>query len=503
MTPQVAYDELTQRSKKTALLVSCAEVLGWEEQTYMPAGGVEHRGNQLALLAGLAHQRRTDPRVGELLAMVEGSSLVQDPVCVPAVNTREWRRGYDRATRVPQSLVEELAKTTTTAQRIWADARRQNDFASFAPWLEKIVRLKQQEADALGHNGVRYDALLDEYEPGASTAQVSEVFTKLRQLLVPLVAAIADAKRLPPVEILARDYPLERQKVFGEAAAAAIGFDLHRGRLDETTHPFCSGFGPGDCRITTRYNARHFNEAFFSILHEAGHGMYEQGLPAEHWGTPMGEAVSLGIHESQSRLWENAVGRSRGFWRRFFPWAGQVFRDALRGVSLEQFHFAVNAVQPSLIRVEADEVTYNLHILARFELEQALLAGDLPVGDVPGAWNEKYAEYLGVTPPDDAQGCLQDIHWSAGLVGYFPTYTLGNLYAAQLFAAAAELGDLSAMFAEGDFVPLLEWLRQHVHGHGQRYHSAELVQVATGEPPSHEPLIESLRQKHAELYQLG
>jgi carboxypeptidase Taq len=283
--------------------------------------------------------------------------------------------------------------------------------------------------------------------------------------------------------------------------AAAIGFDFEAGRLDVTTHPFCSGIGPGDTRLTTRYNPHDFGDSFFSVLHETGHGLYDQGLDPTHYGTPMGSFVSLGIHESQSRLWENFVGRSRPFWERFFPEAQRVFPGALGGVGLEAFYFAINDVRPSFIRTEADEATYNLHILLRFELEQALIGGDLRVGDLPGAWNEDFKRFLGLTPPDDARGCLQDIHWSGGGIGYFPTYTLGNLYAAQFFAhARKDLGDLHGQFQRNEFRPLKEWLNAKIHRHGQRYRAAELVRVVTGEPLNHRYLLDHLRSKFGPLY---
>lgn len=504
MTPREAYSELIDRSRKTTLLNSCASVLGWEELTYMPPGGAEHRGNQLALLAGLTHQQTTDPRIGELLAAVEGSELTKDPLSPEAVNIRELRRVYDQAVKQPQSLVEELARTRTLAQKSWTDARKKSDFAAFKPWLEKMVSLKRDQAAALGYEDVAYDALLDQFEPGAKTKEITTLFAALREDLVPLVASIRDASRQPDESIVNRDFPVDRQQIFGEAAAAAIGFDFHCGRLDSTAHPFCSSFGPGDCRLTTRYNPNDFNDAFFSTLHEAGHGMYEQGLDPEHYGTPMGEAVSLGVHESQSRLWENEVGRSRAFWQHFFPRAKQVFPAALRDVSLDDFHFAVNKVAPSFIRVDADEVTYNLHIMVRFELEQQLIAGDLDVADVPTAWNERYQEYLGINPPNDALGCLQDIHWSAGLFGYFPTYSLGNVFGAQIFEAAKrDLGDLDQAFAQGEFAPLLEWLRTKIHRQGQRYRSVDLIETITGNRPDHKPLIQLLHRQYGPLYGLN
>jgi carboxypeptidase Taq len=323
----------------------------------------------------------------------------------------------------------------------------------------------------------------------------------LRKALVPLAAKIQQSRRRPNTEVLHRHFPSDVQDRFAREAATTIGFDFARGRLDVTPHPFCTTLGPHDCRITTRYDEHFFNPAFFGVLHEAGHGIYEQGLPPEHFGTPLGEAISLGIHESQSRLWENLVARSRAFWTHFYPKVQQQFPNALTDVSLDAFYFAVNDVRPSLIRIEADEATYNLHILIRFELERAMLDDDLQPADLPAAWNEKYQEYLGITPPNDRNGVLQDVHWSAGLVGYFPTYALGNLYASQFFAQAdAELGGLDAAFAAGDFRPLRNWLREKIHCHGQRWSAAELVQRVTGHPLSEKHLIAHLEAKMLPLY---
>ena len=490
-----AYAELARRSRERSLLGSCSALLGWDEQTYLPRGGSAYRGDQMALLAGLLHDRATDPAVGGLLGIVEVAADSPE-----GANVREWRRGFDRATRLPKALVEDLARVTTIGQGIWVEARRDDDFARFAPVLAEIVALKKQEGACLAPTGGDpYDALLDEYEPGATTRELAGLFEGLRLELVPLVAEVAGSTRRPAK--VAGDFPVDRQEVFGEAVAASIGFDFDRGRLDVAAHPFCSGIGPGDCRITTRYDPGDFTDGFFSILHEVGHGLYEQGLDPSHQGTPMGEAVSLGVHESQSRLWENAVGRGKAFWSRWLPLAKSVFRGPLADVGLDAFYASVNRVEPSLIRVQADEVTYNLHVLIRFELEHALISGDLPVADLPAAWRAKYREYLGIEPPDDASGCLQDIHWSAGLVGYFPTYTLGNLYAAQLWARAdADLGGLDHALARGDFAPLLEWLRDRIHRQGHRHRAADLIRRATGQPLDHAPLVGSLRRKVGEVY---
>jgi carboxypeptidase Taq len=503
MRPEIAYAELVRRTREESLLASCAELLAWDEDTYMPSAGAQHRAAQLALLAGLQHARATDPRLGDLLAAVEGSPLVADPDSAEAVNVREVRRAYDRQTRLPRELVEELARATSLAEREWAAARRAADFRRFRPWLEKIIRLKQREAESLDLTPDPYDALLDGYEPGARGDELAALFAALRRELVPLVNALAYGPKRPDAACLGGAYPVERQRAFGEAVAAGVGFDFRRGRLDTTTHPFFSAIGPGDCRITTRFAEHTFCDGLFGILHEVGHGLYEQGLPAEHHGTPLGEAPSLGLHESQARLWENGVGRSRAFWQHFFPAARAAFPGPLAGVSLDEFHAAVNVVEPSLLRVGADEVTYNLHILIRFELERALLSGDLAARDLPGAWNEAYRHYLGVVPRDDAEGCLQDGHWAAGMFGYFPTYTLGNVFAAQLMARARqELGDLDEAFARGDFGGLLGWLREKVYRRGGRYSASRLIERVTGSPPDQRPLVEGLRSKYGELYGL-
>jgi carboxypeptidase Taq len=502
MTAAAAYDDLIRRSKELGLLNSCAAVLAWDQQTYMPTNGGGLRGNQMALLATLAHQKATDPKIGELLATIEGSSLIADTDSPEAANVRELRRAYDRSTKLPPALVAELAQVTSEAQQVWTVAKPKSDFAAFRPWLEKVVALKRQEADAVGFREHPYDALIEEYEPGTTVAELKVLFAGLTRDLVPLIQKIADSPQKPDRSVLEREYPVDRQKIFAEAAASAFGFDFGAGRLDTTAHPFCSGIGPGDCRITTRYNPRFFSESFFGVLHETGHALYEQNLPPEHFGTPLGSACSFGIHESQSRLWENQVGRGRPFWEHFFPRLKQTFPAALRDVSLEKFYAAANDVRPSLIRVEADEATYNLHIALRFELELGLLTGDLPVADLPGAWNERIKSFLGLDVPDHARGCLQDIHWSFGGIGYFPTYTLGNLYAAQFMdAARRDLGHgLEVGFRAGDFSPLKSWLTKHIHQHGQRFRAGELCRRATGEPLSSVSLLAHLNEKYGMVY---
>ncbi|MFO0904138.1 MAG: carboxypeptidase M32 [Pirellulales bacterium] len=494
-------EQTCQFVRETALLESAQGLLEWDERTLMPTEAGTYRAEQITYLSRLVHQRRTADELGDWLAQLAEHPLAADPHSDAGATIRQLRRDFEKRRKLPLKLVEELTRACVLGQQAWVKARAANDFASFEPSLSKIVALKREQAQAAGYTDHPYDALLDDYEPDARTADVARVLKGLRDELAPFVSAVMESGRQAPVDILKRRYPQSAQETFGKAAAAAIGFDFQRGRLDVTHHPFCTGLGPHDCRITTRYDERFFPMAFFGILHEAGHGIYDQGLRTEHYGLPPGTYVSLGIHESQSRMWENLVGRSLPFWQHFFPQAQAAFPEALADVSLADFHFAINSVSPSLIRVEADEATYNLHIIVRFELEQALLTGDLRVSDLPGAWRDKYQQLLGIQPPQDADGCLQDVHWSAGLFGYFPTYSLGNLYAAQLFDAAdRDLGGLAAQFAAGRFQPLREWLREKIHAPGQCYSAAELAQRATGAPLSHEPLMRQLRTRLGSLY---
>lgn len=496
------YRQCVEHVRQAALLSSIDSALGWDERTMLPAAAGDYRAEQISFLAGLVHDRWIDAKFGAALeALAADGSL--PPEGDAAVTVRLLKRQRDKQVKLPKALVEELSRLSVVGQQTWVEARRADDFSRFAPVLSRTVELKREQADALGHGGCRYDALLDDYEPYALTADVAAALTGLREELVPLVAAVKNSGRSPGTDILSRPYPAAAQEQFARQAAERIGFDFQRGRLDVTAHPFCTTLGPHDCRITTRYDERDFANAFFGVLHEAGHGLYEQGLPAEHFGFPLGEAASLGVHESQSRLWENFVGRSRAYWQGQYPAAQRAFPAALGDVSLDRFYAAVNDVRPSLIRTESDEATYNLHICVRFELEQALLDDRLTVADLPAAWNEKYQSYVGVSPPNDADGVLQDVHWSAGLFGYFPTYTLGNLAAAQFFdQASADLGELPGQIARGEFRPLLDWLRTNIHRHGRRYPAADLVRRVTGQPLGHASLMKYLRAKLSALYGL-
>lgn len=503
MNRPAQLEELESLSRECALLESIDALLGWDERTMLPTAGGAYRASQMKYLAGLIHQKRTDPRLGELLQQLEDSDWQAATGSDDAATIVQWKRKLRRAQSQPRELVEALAEATVEGQQVWVTARKADRFEDFAPILQRIIDLKREQAQAIGFPEQPYDALLDEFEPGVTTSQIDVVLQELKSRLTPLIQALMDGGKKPATDHLRLSYPVDRQEALAKLAATKIGFDFDRGRLDVTAHPFCTELGPRDCRITTRYDESFFNPAFFGVLHEAGHGIYEQGLRDAKYGLPSGAYCSLGIHESQSRLWENMVGRSLGFWRFLFPSAQSAFSESLAGLTCDDFYASINTVEPSLIRVEADEATYNLHIVIRFELEQQLINRQLSVKDLPEAWNQAYRDSLGVTVDGDANGCLQDVHWSAGLFGYFPTYSLGNLYAAQLFeAAAAELGPLESKFADGEFEFLRSWLQTKVYDFGQNLPATELVEKACGRPLSSDALLNYLEAKLKPIYQL-
>lgn len=499
------YESLRGEMRKAATLASVGSLLGWDQETMMPPRGGALRAEQLAVITSLAHERWTSDRIGELLAACEADAELASDEAV-AANLRETRRQFDRAVRLPAAFVGEFARTTSEAVEVWRVARDRSDFAAFAPWLARVVELSREKASLLGGGGGdgQYDALMEGFEPGVRSAEVERVFSELRPRLLELIQAADSSGAAPGRAPLDVELPIASQIEFNARIVRQLGFDVDAGRIDTSTHPFCSEIGPGDTRLTTRYQPANFPDALSSTMHETGHGLYEQGLPkAEHFGEPLAESASLGIHESQSRLWENMVGRSLEFWEWALPQANACFGEALAGFTpIDLFH-AVNIVRPSLIRVESDEVTYNLHIMLRFDLERAMLSGGLPVAELPAAWNERMLSDLGIAVPDDRRGCLQDVHWSGGLIGYFPTYTLGNLYAAQFWQAMrSDLPDAGAQIRRGEFGELLGWLRSHIHRHGRRFTAAELCERATGAPLSPEPLVGYLERKLQRVYEL-
>ncbi len=493
-----AYETYLERMAEIRSLNSALSLLSWDQETFMPSAGLDARAEARATLSGLVHDRTVAPVFGDLLVELAATDLDADQ----AVNVRETIRDRDRSVKIPRELVTELTRTTSLAQRAWMKARETNDWPVFAPLLDRVLELRRKQAEAVGYETEPYDALLDEFEPGARVAEVARVFAELRAEIVPLAEAIHDAGPRDDA-LMRRTYPMAAQQALGLRVLETMGFDFDAGRLDASAHPFTSGIGANDIRLTTHYDESDLAISLYSSMHEGGHGLYEQGLPAEQAGLPRGEAVSLGIHESQSRLWENQVGRSREFGAWLMPLLRKSFPGVLDDVDSEDLYRAVNIVRPSTIRIEADEITYNLHIILRMELERAMVRGEIAVNDLPGLWNERMTSDLGVTPRDDTEGVLQDIHWSFGLFGYFPTYTLGNIYSAQLYQAAAEdLGDLPGRMSRGELAPLLGWMREKIHIHGRSLTADELCRRATGNTLDSGPFVAYLRSKFTDLYQL-
>lgn len=474
-------------------------MMGWDQQCFMPHGAAEARGEHMAILGRMRHEMLT---ADETAKLIEEARKDAEPGSEDAALARVAQRDFDVATKIPSWLVAEQLKLEAIGHEVWVKARKENDFKSFQPILEKAFDLAKQQAEFLGYKEHIYDALLDLYEEGATKKDVEAMFGQVRQPLVDLVKDIKENGRKIDNAFLAGDWPETSQKKFTEHLVKSIGFNMDRGRQDTAPHPFCTGWSVTDVRLTTRF-LPYLGSSIFGSLHEAGHGMYEQGSPDAWDRTPLAGGVSLGVHESQSRFWENIVGRSKEFWTCFLPEAQSNF-PALAGVSLDDFHRAVNKVEPSLIRVEADEVTYNLHILVRFEIECAVLSGQLSVKDVPDAWNTKYTEYLGVTPPSDSLGCLQDVHWSGGGIGYFPTYSFGNLLSYQfLNTMNTQIGDQRENWAKGNFAKTLDWLRENIYSKGRFYTPKDLVTKVTGKPMSGEDYVAGIVGKYREIYGLN
>ena len=489
MTP---YESLCNLAREIALLGSTASVLGWDQETFMPPKALNYRAQQLSTLSAKAHALATGRRFATLLEKAEAQTDSLTPTQM--ANLREWRYERDRAARIPTTLVAEESDVTTHAKHAWAEARKRSDYSLFAGHFAKIVQIARRKATLWGFKDEPYDALLLGYERGATTHAIAELFGKLKPKLVSIAKQATERSRSIPANILQGNYPIAKQQQLNQEVAESIGFDFQSGRIDTTTHPFCTTLGPNDVRLTTRYDQADFTSSLFGVLHEAGHGLYEQGLPNPDFGLPSGTAVSLGIHESQSRLWENHVGRSQVFWEKWLPRAAQLFPN-LRKIELADFLQAIHRSEFSFIRVEADEATYDMHILLRFELERSLLNGSLEIDSIPTAWNNAFTELFGKNPPDDAHGCLQDIHWSMGGLGYFATYTLGNLNAAQLFQAAQKDKSVTSGIKAANYQPLLQWLRKRVHAKGSTLLPAELITEATGAPLDPAPYLAHLRNR--------
>jgi carboxypeptidase Taq len=503
MLPE-SYHKLLEMMREVADLDRAAAVLDWDRLTYMPAAGGEARGEQTATLARLSHLRSTSPEVGAWLEELRPYEQSLAPDSDEASMIRVARREYEKARRIPTQLVVEQELVAAAAHEAWLKAREENRFEVFRPALERVVDVSRRVAAALGYVDSPMDAFIDVAEPGITAAFCEGLFAELRAELVPLARAIAESGHDLPHSVLRGDFPAERQLACGIAAVRAIGFDLDgRGRVDTTVHPFAIGCSLDDVRITTRISPDDFGNCFFSLMHEAGHGMYDQGLPRRLDRTVLADGASGGVHESQSRLWENLVGRSREFWEYFLPKAREFFPEQFAGVTPDAIYRAVNRVTPSLIRTDADEVTYNLHVMFRFDLEKAVLEGRLAVADLRDAWQDKLREYLGLTAPDDLRGILQDIHWSGHFGGSFQSYTLGNVMAGQLYSAAlADHPEIPEDIARGQFGKLFDWMRTRVHESGAKFPPLELVQRATGKPVHARPYLDYLTRKFRALYGL-
>lgn len=495
-----AYQLLKDRLARICDLNHAAAVLEWDQETYMPDGAVESRGHQVATLRQVAHEFLVSDELQRALENAESEIDDPDALSDEASLARIARRDIDQAIKIPATLVAEMALASSRAKQAWKSARETDSFSDFEPHLQALIGLSIRQAEALGYDKHVYDALLDLYEPGLKKSTLDSVFEELRSEIVPLVETLT-ACNPPDDSMLRRKFPRDAQWQFGVDVIRDFGYDFNTGRQDESAHPFTTTFSISDVRLTTRLDEHFFNPAFFGTLHEAGHGMYEQGVDINLERTPLADGTSLGIHESQSRLWENQIGRGRPFWEHYYPKAQNAFPEALADVSLDAFYRAINRVSKSLIRVEADEVTYNLHIMVRFELETHLIDGSLSVRDLPGAWNDRMEAYLGIRPASDADGVLQDIHWALGVVGYFPTYTLGNLMSAQLFdQAIVDIPNLEDRIGQGEFNTLLDWLRTNVHRFGRKKTAHQILFDTTGNKLSSESWIQYIRSKYEVLY---
>ena len=504
--------EKTEYSPKMTQLVELAAeledlnhisaVLGWDQQVNMPPGGAEERGLQLSALGRIAHEKFTSDEVGKLIADLEQEVGDLNAETDEARMVKVTKRAYEKQTKIPLPRLMEFIQVTTMAHEHWVNAKTESDFSIFQPYLEKIVDLRKGYADLFKPYDHVYDVLLDDYEPGMKTAEVKDIFNQLRPQQVELLQAIAE-KAPPDNSFLKQYYKEEHQEIIGRYVITRFGYDWHRGRLDLAAHPFTTEFGLGDVRITTRYLKDDAGSALFSTMHEAGHGMYAQGVAQKYNRHPLSGAASLAIHESQSRLWENLIGRSKEFWSFFYPSLQMLFPQYLGNVSRENFYRGINKVEPSLIRVEADEATYNMHIMLRLEIEIGLMEGTIEVADLPTIWNTKMEEYLGITPPNDALGVLQDVHWSGGMIGYFPTYALGNLASVQLWdKMVSDHPNVPDEIAQGKFDTILGWMREHVHQYGSKFEPQEIMIKATGSKITPEPYIQYLKTKYGEIYDL-
>ncbi|NUM34787.1 MAG: carboxypeptidase M32 [Candidatus Brocadiae bacterium] len=494
---QEKYEKFLKKIAEINDLGYAQELLMWDQETYLPPKGTQMRARVQGTLSGLIHEDLTSPEFVALVQELKEAQLPGDQ----GLNVKEIDKSQQRAMKIPRDLVVELSDTQSQAYKAWVEARQKSDFSLFCPWLKKILELKKRVAYLVGFEGSIYNAFFKAYEEDTTVEEIIPVFENLRQSLVPFIEKIVSSNKVMTNGFVKEEYPVDKQEIFNRRVLKDMGFDLDAGRLDIAVHPFCAGFTKYDVRLTTRYENEVWPEPLLSTLHEGGHGLYEQGLPEEGIGTPIGQSMSPGVHESQSRLWENLVGRSKEFWYHYLPIAKEYFGDKLKNIDVEKLYEAINQVRPSLIRVESDEVTYNLHILIRFELEREMMEGKIQVEDLPKLWNERMKKYLGVVPSSDATGVLQDVHWSFGLIAYFPTYTIGNLYSAQFFhQAEKDIPDLKSKISQGDLLVLRKWLLEKIHSRGKRLTPKGLIQEVTGEPLKADYFVQYLKDKFSPIY---
>lgn len=478
-------------------------LLHWDLRTGAPRKGVEVRSGTIGMLSGELFRLETSPEMGEFTKFFSRPDVANQLSDAQNKIVKDCLKEYERSKSIPSKKFEEYSVLAAHSESMWEEAKENDDFASFEPYLSKIVAFKQEFIDYWGVKDTRYDTLLDMYEPDLTVAKVDEIFGRLRARLVPLVEAISASPNKPDTEFLSQIYAKEQQEKFGLFVLEQMGYDFEAGRLDESVHPFATGLNPGDVRITTNYLLDNVTSAIFSSLHEGGHALYEQNISKELVGTPLATGTSMGIHESQSRLWENMIGRSRAFWQRYYGDLQQHFPEQLANVEVEQFYRAINSVANSFIRIEADELTYNLHIIVRYEIEKLIFNEGLEVKDLPKVWNAKYQEYLGITPPSNALGVLQDVHWSGGDFGYFASYSLGNMYAAQILnTLRKELPEFDSLIAEGNLLPVKEWLTDKIYRFGKSLTPSQIIEQVTGEPLNPDYLADYLEAKYTELYKL-
>ncbi len=498
-----AYNSLVALLEESGRLHTVSGLIHWDQEVIMPKGGADSRAKQLSALAGVIHEKDTHEQIGEALNILSHGDTSHFTLFEKA-NIREAQWDYNRAVRVPGDLVRELAELKSRSHHVWIKARRENRFSDFAPALEKLIQMKIEKARYIDPDKHPYDVNIEDYERGTSMSQLDPLFSSLKSELIPLIHSITASDYQPDDSFLEGKFPVDKQEELGKRVSRDMGFSFDHGRMDVSVHPFCGGGDSTDVRITTRYRENNFVESLYAVIHETGHGIYEQGRMAEGRELPASESLTMGIHESQSLFWERMIAQSKSFCACYLETFSSIFPENLNGLSPQAFYEGINRCQPSFIRVEADEVTYPMHVILRYEIEKGLFDGSVSVDQLPGLWNDKMEEYLGIRPPTDREGVLQDVHWSGGAFGYFPSYTLGAMYAAQFFQAMLkDIPDVETRIEKGQFKSIKEWLNTNIHIKGSLYSAEELVKQVTGSPLSQANFISHLKSKYGRIYKIN